>query len=82
MFAIDSPAGRMANLNVPPVDERLQIEIDDATVWVDDGTVYNVVSVVADGATWPSTLYVVGMVYIPESTNGWNCAAVLAVAIA
>jgi hypothetical protein len=52
---MDAPAGRIAIRNVAAVVVRLAIEIDDTTASLDAGTVYRVVSVVADGFDCPRT---------------------------
>ena len=55
-----APAGLMAMRKVADVAARLATAIVETTAEVKDGTVYRVVSVVADGALCPKTLYTVG----------------------
>jgi hypothetical protein len=59
LLAIASPAGRTASLNVAEVVVRLATEIDETTASFAEGTVYRVVSVVADGFTCPSTFFAI-----------------------
>jgi hypothetical protein len=54
-LVIDAPAGRTAKRKVAAVAVRLATEIVDTTASLPDGTVYRVVSVVADGLDCPRT---------------------------
>lgn len=61
----------MAILKVPEVP-RFATFIVDTIVDVADGTVYKVVSVLADGFDCPRTLYVVAIAYAPIKRKGDN----------
>ena len=60
---------------------RLQTAIVETIVDVADGTVYKVVAVVADGAAWPSTLYVVAIYFAPMCKKDVTVATSAAVVV-
>ena len=64
-----APAGRIATRYVDVEPALLVITKVLSTVLVAAGTVYSVVAVVAEGFDCPKTLYIVAMIYIPESKN-------------